>query len=367
MNHHQATALLEAVGKLIKAKGRFHTEQNYAELVKAYDTASIELSATPAPAGWKSMPPEATEAMMHAAEDVPAPRPYGAVYRAMFAAAPATQEAPDDTSMPVDMSQAKRWITQLRARIDSLLAIINAAPGIAPQGAQAQPVRYEQRMIAPAGQLGSWSETNREMYDRYSANPDIGDGFSYEVRALFAQQAGAEGKDGERLDWADPERPNSDCGYDHVTAQTPFGRILITWKSWKEYESPTVDEHPVEGYFYAGNDVDDAKRNAELAYFAAIEAARASTDKGGDPAQTGTLNYGSSINASHLATEKPGQAAMTDKLLTIIACAYQIVGAHDAPAHILGVLANPQAATDEQVDAMLPYQLVEAVPDGSAK
>lgn len=30
-------ALLDAVGKLIKAKGRFHTEQNYLALVAAYD------------------------------------------------------------------------------------------------------------------------------------------------------------------------------------------------------------------------------------------------------------------------------------------------------------------------------------------
>lgn len=32
--------LCEAVGKLIKAKGRFHTEQNYAAVVKAYDAAT---------------------------------------------------------------------------------------------------------------------------------------------------------------------------------------------------------------------------------------------------------------------------------------------------------------------------------------
>lgn len=46
------------------------------------------LGGTQGQAGWKMMPPDADEAMMHAAEDVPAPRPYGAVYRAMFGAAP---------------------------------------------------------------------------------------------------------------------------------------------------------------------------------------------------------------------------------------------------------------------------------------
>lgn len=35
----QDAALLTAVGKLIKAKGRYHTEQNYAALMVAYDAA----------------------------------------------------------------------------------------------------------------------------------------------------------------------------------------------------------------------------------------------------------------------------------------------------------------------------------------
>jgi hypothetical protein len=42
-----------------------------------------------APAGWKLVPVEPTEAMVHAAEDIPAPRPFGKVYRAMLATAPA--------------------------------------------------------------------------------------------------------------------------------------------------------------------------------------------------------------------------------------------------------------------------------------
>jgi hypothetical protein len=43
------------------------------------------------------------------------------------------------------------------------------------------------------------------------------------------------------------------------------------------------------------------------------------------------------------------------KLLRVIAYAYQIAGAHDCPEHILDVLADPEGATDEQIDAMLPY------------
>ncbi len=45
----------------------------------------------------------------------------------------------------------------------------------------------------------------------------------------------------------------------------------------------------------------------------------------------------------------------SDKLLTIISYAYQIAATHNAPAHILDVLAEPKRATMEQVEAMLPY------------
>lgn len=45
------------------------------------------------------------------------------------------------------------------------------------------------------------------------------------------------------------------------------------------------------------------------------------------------------------------------KLLRVIAYAYQIAGAHDCPEHILDVLADPEGATDEQVEAMLPYHV----------
>lgn len=54
--------------------------------------------------------------------------------------------------------------------------------------------------------------------------------------------------------------------------------------------------------------------------------------------------------------EQREDTELRDKLLTIIAAAYQVAGAHDAPAHILDVLANPEGATVEQIEAMLPYQ-----------
>jgi len=46
------------------------------------------------------------------------------------------------------------------------------------------------------------------------------------------------------LQWTEPAPPNEDVRYDHVTAETPFGRFLITWKSWKEHPDYTVDETP---------------------------------------------------------------------------------------------------------------------------
>ena len=48
------------------------------------------------------------------------------------------------------------------------------------------------------------------------------------------------------LQWTENRPPCAGCPYDHCIAETPFGRFLITWKSWKEYDSPTVDETPWE-------------------------------------------------------------------------------------------------------------------------
>jgi hypothetical protein len=62
---------------------------------------------------------------------------------------------------------------------------------------------------------------------------------------------------------------------------TPFGRILITWKGWKDDYYATIDEHPVEGAAFADHDgtVESAKEEAEKRYFAAI-AAHAAEQKG---------------------------------------------------------------------------------------
>ena len=72
---------------------------------------------------------------------------------------------------------------------------------------------------------------------------------------------------------AEPEQPvainwtlNGDkrCGYDNWVGETPFGRILITWKSWKDFPEACVDEFP--GGFEAYGDPDDVKDECEAEF-----------------------------------------------------------------------------------------------------
>ena len=38
--------------------------------------------------------------------------------------------------------------------------------------------------------------------------------------------------------WSEPQKPNSDCRYDHVYWESKiFGKVYIEWKSWKDYPS----------------------------------------------------------------------------------------------------------------------------------
>lgn len=46
-----------------------------------------------------------------------------------------------------------------------------------------------------------------------------------------------------------------------------------------------------------------------------------------------------------------------DRLLEIIAAAYQIAAKHSAPARVLDILADPDAASADQIALMLPYQV----------
>ena len=54
---------------------------------------------------------------------------------------------------------------------------------------------------------------------------------------------------------------DKDCRYSHWLGQTQFGRILITWKGWKECCDASVDEFP--GGFKAYGSPDEVKAACE--------------------------------------------------------------------------------------------------------
>jgi hypothetical protein len=67
-----------------------------------------------------------------------------------------------------------------------------------------------------------------------------------------------------RLAWSTPAPPCEECRYDHTRAETPFGSFLLTWRGWKEYDSPGFDETPWGEVEYQGwNTVEDAQAWAE--------------------------------------------------------------------------------------------------------
>ena len=66
-----------------------------------------------------------------------------------------------------------------------------------------------------------------------------------------------------QLSWTENLHPDRECSYDHCIATTPFGRFLITWKGWKDYPNPTVDETPWGEYFGAWDTVEEAKQACE--------------------------------------------------------------------------------------------------------
>lgn len=63
------------------------------------------------------------------------------------------------------------------------------------------------------------------------------------------------------LVWSDVSEPNDDCHYTHTKAETPFGRFLLTWKSWKDYPDYGFDETPWGKVVYLGwNSIESAKQ-----------------------------------------------------------------------------------------------------------
>jgi len=66
-----------------------------------------------------------------------------------------------------------------------------------------------------------------------------------------------------QLEWSAHRPPDEQCRYDHTEAETPFGRFLITWKGWKEYSRPTIDEAPWGDIYESFSSVAEAKAAAE--------------------------------------------------------------------------------------------------------
>jgi hypothetical protein len=62
------------------------TREQWAE--EAIQNIRAMLLNAPDPAGWKLVPVQGTEKMMHAGEDVDRPKTYGKIWEAMIAASP---------------------------------------------------------------------------------------------------------------------------------------------------------------------------------------------------------------------------------------------------------------------------------------
>lgn len=71
------------------------------------------------------------------------------------------------------------------------------------------------------------------------------------------------------LQWSDHIKPNDDWPYDHIISLTPFGRFVLTWKSWKENgeEECVFDETPWNEFWNGNNkrwfSIEGAKQAAE--------------------------------------------------------------------------------------------------------
>lgn len=87
------------------------------------------------------------------------------------------------------------------------------------------------------------------------------------------------------LVWTSPAPPNEMVRYDHVIAETPFGRFLITWKGWKESDSPTIDETPWGEWGGAFTTVEQAMAAAEAAFTKRIHESVGTEDHQSHPIQ----------------------------------------------------------------------------------
>ena len=83
------------------------------------------------------------------------------------------------------------------------------------------------------------------------------------ARAALAQPEPVAAK----LAWSKEREPCDECRYNHCIAETPFGRILISWKGWKGCPQITPDEVPWDDpWFPVWSDLEQAKAECEAEY-----------------------------------------------------------------------------------------------------
>ena len=84
-----------------------------------------------------------------------------------------------------------------------------------------------------------------------------------QLNAIAAIKSALEAKDEPvAIKWE--KDADKECHYNNWVGITPFGKILITWKGWKEYHDACVDEFP--GGFEAYGLPDDVKAACEVEY-----------------------------------------------------------------------------------------------------
>lgn len=79
-----------------------------------------------------------------------------------------------------------------------------------------------------------------------------------------------------QLVWSEHRKACEECRYDHVVAESPIGTYRIEWKSWKEYDCPSImliSDH-CEDWIGVGHDVEDSKKIAQKHFEDVILAAR---------------------------------------------------------------------------------------------
>lgn len=73
------------------------------------------------------------------------------------------------------------------------------------------------------------------------------------------------------MEWSKPQKATAEVWYDHITAITPLGKIIIDWKGWKEDPQYDISLKFIAGYgdytgeYRIGNtyDLEEAKEKAE--------------------------------------------------------------------------------------------------------